>query len=298
MHPDTALAEIAHSQLGLVTIADIENVGISQSAWSRRVTKALWIPVFPRVYRSAHIQTSPHQRALAALLCAGPKAVLSHQTAAWIHGLDGFVSSNDIHITMPNRRRPTAPTGLVVHVSKRLEPKDRVMVRPLMVTSPARTIIDLAAFAPEYHLENAVDSAVRDRKTSIDTIASRHGTCRGRGSVKLDSVIGELPAGGVHNRLERDYLKLSRLAGLPDPESQAVIRNGGEFVARLDFYYAELRLAIEVSGHRTHSTRNDRAADAKRHRRLSAQGIHWIEFTSDEVFKHPHAVVRELKTLR
>ena len=114
----------------------------------------------------------------------------------------------------------------------------------------------------------------------------------------LAEVLGGIPDGGLHTRLERAFLLLSRRAGLADPIGQAVLMDQSRFLGRVDFLYRALNLIVEVSGHRTHSTRHDRAADARRHRGLVASGVRWMEFTSDEVFTQPDLVLAELRLLR
>jgi very-short-patch-repair endonuclease len=65
-------------------------------------------------------------------------------------------------------------------------------------------------------------------------------------------------------------------------------------IARVDFFFRAQSLVVEVTGHRTHSTRSQRANDAVRHRRLVAKGVRPIEFTSDEVFGNPAGVLADL----
>ena len=77
-----------------------------------------------------------------------------------------------------------------------------------------------------------------------------------------------------------------------------MLRAGSTFLAMVDFAYSAVNLIVEISGHRTHSTRHDLAANAKRHRGLVANGWRWIEFTSDEVFRQPDEVRDELRRLR
>ena len=68
----------------------------------------------------------------------------------------------------------------------------------------------------------------------------------------------------------------------------------GVTLARVDFFFRRQFLVAEVSGHRTHSLRDQRMADAQRARRLRLLGIAVIEFTSDELFDGLDAVLNEL----
>ena len=242
-----------------------------------------WIKVFPRLHRTAAVPPSPHQRARAALLSCGSTAVLSHRTAAWLHGLDGFDPPATIEVIMAPGTRCRSCEGLTIHFSSRMQEADRVQMGPWRLTSAARTIIDLSAAVSRRDLENGMDSALRKRLVTIPELQQRHRERRGRGSRLLDLVLDGQPSGGLHTRLERAFLQLSRKAGLPDPICQLVLRTGSTFLARVDFRYPTLALVVEVSGHRTHSSRQDRAHDARRQRALVAAGFVVVEFTSDEL---------------
>jgi hypothetical protein len=291
---DTALSALARRQLGLVTTADVAEAGITRQSWSRRVAAGLWIRMHPRVYRTAQHPTSDRQRALAALLYAGPTSMLSHRSAGWLQCYDGFALGAVIDVTVPRANRVRASPGISVHVADRILYGDCRDQPPFRVTSPARTLSDLAACCGRSELENAMDSALRMGLVHVDEVAERVQHVGGRGTVLLRQVFEGLPQGGLHTRLEREFLVLSRAAGLEDPVAQVVFRSGTQFLARVDFRYAGLKLIVGVSGHRRHSSRQERAADAQRMRRLVAAGQRVIEFTSDEVFGKAASVQAEL----
>jgi very-short-patch-repair endonuclease len=62
-------------------------------------------------------------------------------------------------------------------------------------------------------------------------------------------------------------------------------------VARVDGYFEQERVVAEVAGHRTHSTRRDRQADAERRLRLELAGHRVLEFTYEDVTERPGYVV-------
>jgi very-short-patch-repair endonuclease len=120
----------------------------------------------------------------------------------------------------------------------------------------------------------------------------RLGTTGRRGIGRLRAVLDGRPA--LHSHLERLFVRRVRASGLPLPASQVVVRSASGRLRRLDFLYPALNLVVEVSGHRTHSTRADRQRDAQRHRELMAEGLRWLEYTSDEVFDAWSAVADDL----
>jgi very-short-patch-repair endonuclease len=233
------------------------------------------------------------RRCWAELLRCGPEALLSGWTVAHLVGCDGFSEPSSVEIVVPFRKGARSRPGAVVHRSRTLAPLDRTTHAGLRITSGARTIIDLAANprVSDAMLASAVDCMLRDGYTSSLYLArqlDRLGGSGRRGSARLREVLHGR-SGDLHTHLERTYLGRCRDAGLPLPSSQVVIGR-----RRVDFLYEWLRLVVEVSGHRTHSTRADRRRDAQRQRELVALGYRVIEFTSDEVFDAWHRVHADL----
>lgn len=294
MRGNVEVALAAEKQLGLVTLDEIRKAGIHDRSWQLCVKSGLWVRVAPRVYRSASVSPTFTQRCLAQVLSLGSDATISHRSAAFLLGLDNFREERVIHVTTSDRRVAPRP-GVRIHRCDALRPADLDSRLDIRITSPVRTIVDLATCSSKRELENAVDSSLRLGLTTLDRLSARRDVRRVPQIATLDKVIDGMPNGGLHNRLEREFLGLSRRAGLPDPRGQVEFREGAHTFARADFFYDALRRVTEVSGHRTHSSRQDRAADAKRHRRLVADGWQYLEFTSDEVFHEPTNVIDELR---
>ena len=94
--------------------------------------------------------------------------------------------------------------------------------------------------------------------------------------------------------IERIFFDGVRRRTLPEPESQVVMRADRCTLPRVDFLFRRQRLVAEVSGHRTHSPREQRKADAQRARRQRLLGVDVVEFTSDELFDDLDVVLDEL----
>jgi hypothetical protein len=74
-------------------------------------------------------------------------------------------------------------------------------------------------------------------------------------------------------------------AGLPVPVAQLLVRDeAGVIVARLDFGYPEIRLAVEFDGVEFHSTPEQLAHDRRRRDRLKERGWTILVLTKDEVY--------------
>ncbi len=83
--------------------------------------------------------------------------------------------------------------------------------------------------------------------------------------------------------LERRFLELVRLAGLPRPTPQVIHRRDGRAIARVDFYFEPYAVVVEVSGRKGHSSPAERARDAQRRNELQDLGQAVFEYTWEDV---------------
>src|ERR1700755_1103764 len=96
-------------QHGLITRADALAAGLSHRQIRYRVAAGLWLPVSPGIYRHPAHPVTPAQRLLAAVLAAGPTAVASHQSAAYLWGLlDWAEIAGRTAVTVPGTVHPRA----------------------------------------------------------------------------------------------------------------------------------------------------------------------------------------------
>ena len=220
--------------------------------------------------------------------CAGP-------TAAALHEFDGYVLRPPFHFVTPrvtNRRR----IGHQIHTSTVLPPLDCEEVDGVPVTSPTRTIVDLAVTESPVRLTAALDGALRDRQTTETFLLERIASLRGKGRYgipKLLSVIeGAEPSRGGHSWPERRFLELVAAAGLPTPLAQTVLSHVGKRQIRVDMYFPGSPIVVEVMGFRYHRTPMQLQQDAVRLNRLQMDGYVVLQFTYSDIVERPTEVVR------
>ena len=92
-----------------------------------------------------------------AFVLAHPGAVLSHESAAVVHGLPLFGEPRDIHVHDPDRSASRRFGDVCVHTSE--DPRGVVEVDGMLVTSLTVTVIDLARVIPPAHALTVVDAA-------------------------------------------------------------------------------------------------------------------------------------------
>lgn len=250
------------------------------------------------VYRVSGSPATWAQAVQAGVWALGKDAVVSHASAARLYGLDRFEDDPSVELTVPRGQRERGFTALplTVHSTTSRLKSDLRHVNGWPVTSPERTIVDLArAGVATSSLEAAIDSSIRLRLTTLEHIIARAGAIQGparRGVARLDQLI--LASGG-HTLLERRFLQLLRSARHPMPVPQVVHRRQGRHIARVDFLFPEQRIVVEVSGGRGHSSASDRAKDARRRNELQQMGRTVLEFTYEDVTDRGPYVLQTLR---
>ena len=289
------LAAIAHGQHGAFLFEQAHRAGVPADVLRGWIESGLLERLGVRTLRSATTPTSPIDDAAAHVLDIKPSARISHATAAAIHHFDTFDKVDfPFHITL---RRGTFATrlGVVVHTSDEWTLEDRVVIDGVAVTSPVRTIIDLARRESAARLTAVIDGAFRDRLITEELQLRRIAELRSQGRYgipKLLAVIEGVEATrGGHSWLERRYLQLTAAAGLPRPETQRHLGRADGRLIRVDCYYPDADLVVELLGYRWHRTRTQMQRDAERVNRLSLDGRLVLQFTYDQVTLGPQIVV-------
>jgi predicted transcriptional regulator of viral defense system len=157
------LYEIAAEQGGYFTTEQARSSGYSRALISHHAKSGLYIRVRRGLYRFREYPFSQREDVLAAWLTLGKDiAVVSYDSALDILGLSDVIP-NAIHITVPRSKRNfTSRSGIKVHTTaKPILKKDTVIRDGIIVTSPARSILDAAeaGIAPE-QIEIAVAQAI------------------------------------------------------------------------------------------------------------------------------------------
>ncbi|MGH2756233.1 MAG: endonuclease domain-containing protein [Actinomycetota bacterium] len=278
-------------QFGLFERDQARHLGMSDDAIYREVASGRAIRAYPRVYRDAASPQRWEQDLFAALLWAGKEAAASHRAAAALWSLDGSEPSV-IELTVPSSRK--SPNGVVAHKGS-LGPGEVTNVSSMRVTSPTRTILDLAAVIDEAALEIALDSALRRGLTSLSYLQRKHEerSARGRrGTGVVSRLLRERTPceRAPESPLETKFVRLLREARLPAPHAGHEV---GPY--RLDFAYPSIKLGIELDGYAFHSSKAAWQRDHKRHNELVALGWTLLRFTWDDVAKRRNQVAREIR---
>jgi predicted transcriptional regulator of viral defense system len=224
---DRLIGELAARRHGIVTWAEPAAIGMTRRMVESRVRRAFLIRLHPGVFAVGHRPITQEARWLAGVLACGDGAVLSHRSAAALHGVRQ-TSSPSIDVTAPSRRGYTLE-NVVVHRATTLQPSDRGEVRGIPVTSLPRTIIDLATCVSPGSLEYAIHSAERrrlvtpgDLRDALDRLPGVSGTAAVR---KIVGRPGHDLDARTRSRWELRFLDICRTHQLPMPRSTSGSRS-------------------------------------------------------------------------
>ena len=301
MDPDSSIAAIAACQLGLFTRADARAAGATKAIVRRRVAKGRWVKLHPGVYRLAGVPPTPEQSVRAALLAAGPMAVVSYRAAAQIWELPGVTP--DLELTLPVGHNVIPLAGVRVHHSRSLPPVDVTTRDGLRVTTATRTLIDLSAVLDRAALRRVLDHCLGRRLTTVPFLTRRLDSLGrpGRSGSALLGVLltqGSLDGRRPESELERRLWDLLVQLPGPPPVAQYEVRLPSGRRARLDVAYPDVKLGIEADSYVHHSTPSDWASDHTRRNALIAAGWRILPVTWDDVSRDPDGVLELVQRAR
>jgi putative AbiEi antitoxin of type IV toxin-antitoxin system len=273
---------MAARQFGFVTRAQLLEIGIEPRAINRWVHSGRLVQVHAGVYGVGHAQRGALPRAMAAVLACGPRAVLSHDSAAALWGVRTWPSMPEVTAPIDHTR-----PGIRAHRSRTLTTKQVRRHHGIRVTSPARTITDIQDRLTDAQLIRAVND-LRLAKHLRQTELERLLTACPRAKALIDPA--ERP---TRSPKEDEFLVFCAHYGLPRPKINLIL-HGHE----VDALFPDEKVIVEIDGwdfHKTHeSFESDRDKDAD----LAQYGYLTVRVTSTRLKDTPaHEAERLLTTL-
>jgi len=280
------IAALATRQHGVVSHAQLRATGLSASAIGRGVDAGRLLAVHRGVYAVGHAALGDRGRWMAAVLGCGPHAALSHASAAALWELRA-TNPAPSHVVVPGtagRRR----RDVRVHRSRTLTAEQVTSRHGIPVTTPARTILDLAATLSDRELQRVLDEAPVRRLISVpflDALARAHPGHHGARRVTRALATHTPGTTLTRSELEERFLALCAAHGFPRPRVNARVAG-----LDVDFLFAERRLVVETDGWRYHGHRAAFERDRRRDAALTRAGYRTLRFTHDQVAQEPRTV--------
>ena len=259
-----------------------------------QLRSSAWRRLREDVYADATEPDTHRLHARAAGLVMPRGAALGGRTAAVLSGLPDAAGPGDpVEVVLPPGRRWDPQPGLWVRTASLTG--DVVGRGPfLRWTAPVRTAVDLARRGPVPEAVVLLDQLVGARVVELAAVrAAVAGLPRCRGSRTAREVVAR--ADGLAGSPQETRLRLLLAASdLPLPVAQFEVRDGGGFVARVDFAWPEQRLALEYDG-LWHADPVQFRRDRERLNRLTAAGWRVVFVTAADLYRPEH-LLRRLRT--
>lgn len=304
---DRDLVALADSQRGLVTAAQLAELGVHYSTMSRRVAGGMWTRVLPGVHLVGGGQPSRSQRCLAALLYAGPTAVLTGTAALRLHGFrslrlqeladDEAERPAPVHVLVPHERRRVS-TGFVRVERTHRFPEVR-RIRGLPVAPVARAVGDAARRLPRESdaMAVAAEAIQRGFATHAD-LADELDAGPARGSAYLRIAVRSLSS-GAHSGPEADLAALLVRERIGHVVLNArIVRDNGGFVAVADAWLDDVGLALEVDSVEHHASGEGFDRTVRRNARYAAAGVPVVTVLPRDLRERPASVVHAVREAR
>ncbi len=272
-----------------MTHAELVAAGVSDGAIARAVGSGRLHRLHRGVYAVGRADL-PHPWPIrAAILAAGPGSMASHHTAAQLWGVANRSRSltEAIDVTVSSDRRRRSRPGIRVH-HQLIERTDCRVRDGIALTSPARTILDLAALVSGDVLEQLVVEADIRRLASVNELRAVIDHSPGRAGTKRLATLLDRGAwqGLTRSEAERRALALVARARLPSPRVNPIRAEH-----RIDLHWPDHRLVLEIDGFATHGRRHAFDADHERDLQLEIAGEHVVRATALQLVRTPEAVV-------
>ena len=268
--------DLAAQQHGVVTRAQLVAMGLSSGAIRHRLRSGRLHRVRRGVYAVGRPELTKLGGWLATVLWCGPEAVLSHETAGQLWGIRR-PAVTIVDVSVPARMDPKLADAMV-HRRVSLAPGDVTNRAGIPVTTPLRTLIDLAMRLSRGELEAAINEADKRELTDPEALRGALDDLRGPGVAILRRTLDRRTFALTDSELERRFLRLARRAGLPCPETRRYV-NG----FKVDFHWPDLDLVVETDGLRYHRTPAQQARDRLRDQAHAAAGLTALRFTHSQV---------------
>lgn len=286
---ERAIGSLAERQHGVVTRAQLSELGLNRGSITHRIELGWLCPVHRGVYTIGHRLLTQEGRWMAAVLACGPGTVVSHHSAA---ALWGIRQSSRIEVT--TRAGHPRRNGITVHRSP-LRADERTTHRGIPTTTVPRTLLDLSAVVRRDTLRSALRQAEQLRLTdplSLNDLAERYP--RRPGLAAIRALLEEASVGAriIRSELEERFQAFLVNAGLPLPKTNQLVEG-----YEVDCVWPEQRLIVELDGRAAHDTSHAFERDRERDRALAAAGWRVIRITWRQLEEEPHLVEADLRRL-
>ncbi len=280
---------------GVITRQEAVALGMNPRTVDRHLNEGSLVKIATSVYALPGVFESESAVLRSATRSLG--AVVSHQTAARLHGV--ATPGPRLVVSVPHRRTHFFP-DVIVHQLTDIRPIDLCTVDRFPTTTPARTVLDLAAVLSLTRLGRAVDRFAAKRIVSFTEMSDTLDQLARKGKpgvVKLRRALEpRLGSNGIsESDLESRLVEVIRLASLPEPDLQYRPAWLKHVNGRVDLSYVEEELVIEGDSREWHGDELTFQADRERDNLAQLAGWRILRFTWYDITQRPDYVASSIR---
>jgi hypothetical protein len=294
------VTKLLDTQHGLITLVQCRDAGLEAPQVRNLVRAERWVRVAPSIYSVVHHRTTWLRKLWVAHLHAGPTSVVSHESAGRLHHFAQVPAGRVV--LMDDGYRRHGPEGVRRHRADDLRPDHITEIAGLPVTTPLRTIVDLAAVLHIARVRHLVEDVVNSHRFSVAAIGATLDEVRRPGKpgvAKLARVLDDHgPGRGVpRSELERLLDDVIRLSGLPAPVHEHPLPGGGAIVGFVDRCRPDAKLIVEADGRKWHTRRVQASLDATRSLQAQSAGFETTRLLWEHLAHDPEGTAELLRSV-
>ena len=283
------LDPILLAQLGLVTRRQGWEAGVAPYEFDSLLARKLLIPVHRGVFRDPAAPVSIEQRSLAAVLAAGPGALVSHRLSVALWGAPNYKCL----LTEITARGVHKIPGVIAHRASK--PPSQTVLRGVPITTTARTIIDVAPQVSSGILGRWTENWLSNKLLTLDDLEAEMEATKGHCGVPLTRQVltgRTLLHASTDSPAEAALGLLLESHGLPPLTLHHVVTLPKGLVFELDWSYPDLLIAFEMDGYGIHLRSLD-AFEYDRYRRNELEIAGWkiLSFSKRQVDRRQRTVI-------
>ncbi len=252
-----------------------------------------WQILLPGVYLAATGEPTLDQLDLAAVLYAGPRAVITGLAALRRLGVKAQ-PSQAVDVLVPHAVKRASAGHVRLHRVRQL-PMLATSDREIRFVLVPRAVIDAARWMTDVRDVRAVMcAAVQQGRCSVDHLAAELAERRSPGSALPRLVLAEVGL-GIRSPAEGDLMDLIKASGLPEPLYNPRLYVGKALLAVPDAWWPEASVAAEVDSREWHLSARDWEHTMDRHDGMTAAGISVLHFSPGQIRQQGGKVIMQIR---
>lgn len=199
------------------------------------------------VYADAALHLDHGLKTRAAALLIPPGGAVTGISATWLWGARLASAKDPVDVITP----PGDRLGVIEKIRTRASPipdHEVVSVAGIRVTTPLRTAWELALRLDLVEAVTYCDALAAQGRIDPTSLSGYLHDRAGRYGCRIAGRVFGMVDGRAESPQESRLRVHMALAGVPSPVPQFEVRVGGEFLARVDFAWRELKVAVEYDG--------------------------------------------------